>query len=199
MGACSTGVLVMQYSTAGFGVLRPSDNSSSSEAKPGIPSLYAYGLSSKSAREMSLARILAVKDHQRAITILERIRWKNGISCPYCNSPQASRHIYEKRPERWICNRCSRTFSVTVKTFFHRTHVPLNVWFAVIHETVNNPDLCISQLSRDLGDFRRPTVSSMVHRVRLALKDKSQRDLLMKVISHFEKGQAPALPSGGAI
>jgi transposase-like protein len=149
---------------------------------------------------MSLARILAVRDRQRAITILERIRWQDGISCPYCNSPQASRHTYEeKRPERWICNKCSCTYSVTVNTFFHRTHIPLDVWFTVIHEVIKNKNLCISQLARDLGDIRRPTVSSMVSRVRCALDDKLQRNLFLKIVRYIEEGQAPALPSGGTI
>jgi transposase-like protein len=33
---------------------------------------------------------------------------------------------------RWKCQRCKRSFSVTVGTVFHKTHVDLQRWFLLI-------------------------------------------------------------------
>jgi hypothetical protein len=69
----------------------------------------------------------------------------------------------------------------------------------VVYEVIHNPRICISQLARDLGDLRRPTVSKMVNRVRAAMNDRYQRSLLRDIVNHFEEGKVPKLPLGGDI
>ncbi len=51
---------------------------------------------------------------------LEKARWGDTATCPYCTStrtiPNADRHY---------CYECKTSFSVTVGTIFHHTHLPL--------------------------------------------------------------------------
>ena len=60
---------------------------------------------------------------------------------------------------------------MTVGTTFHRTHVDLQRWFLLISLMLSaKKGLSAMQAARDL-DMRRPTVWSMMHRVRKALAD----------------------------
>lgn len=104
------------------------------------------------------------------IAHLESVRWPEGPLCPYCGAERVSRHREASR-ERWQCQRCSRSFSVTVGTIFHRTHVDLQRWFLLIALMLSaRKGLSAMQAARDL-DMRRPTVWSMMHRIRRAMKD----------------------------
>lgn len=111
---------------------------------------------------------------QAAITHLERVRWGEHTVCPYCAADKVSRHrdaTRELTAERWQCQRCTRSFSATVGTIFHNSHVDLQKWFLLISLMLNaKKGLSAMQAARDL-DMRRPTVWSMMHRVRRALVD----------------------------
>jgi hypothetical protein len=66
---------------------------------------------------------------------------------------------------------------------FHGTHIPLRSWFLVLALMLNaKKPASAYQISRDLG-MRRPTVWSMMQRVRSAIAtDHSQRQLLFDLI-----------------
>lgn len=98
------------------------------------------------------------------------MRWPDGPICPYCASAKASRNNDGSRTltaARWQCQDCKRSYSVTVGTIFHGSHVELQVWFALIAMMRANPDISSAQAARELG-MRQPTVWSMIHRVRAA-------------------------------
>lgn len=104
------------------------------------------------------------------IAHLERIRWGESPICPYCGSVKIAHHREATR-ERWQCWACSRSFSVTVGTVFHNSHVDLQRWFLLISLMLSaRKGLSAMQAARDL-DMRRPTVWSMMHRIRRALVD----------------------------
>lgn len=127
-------------------------------------------------------------DNDKAVTYLESIRWKDGVSCPYCNTNKTCKHHDEKR-SRWQCWNCKTSFAVTVGTIFHRTHVPLNKWFWLIAVMLNaKKGLSSSQAARVL-DIRQPTAWSMMNRIRKAI-DNDQTDLL-KSIFDMVKGSMP--------
>lgn len=113
-------------------------------------------------------------DRAACITHLEAVRWPDGPLCPYCGAERVSHNRDAKREataERWKCQRCMRSFSVTVGTIFHNTHVDLQRWFLLIALMLSaKKGLSAMQAARDL-DMRRPTVWSMMHRVRKALVD----------------------------
>ena len=56
------------------------------------------------------------------IAHLEYVRWKDKPKCVYCNSIKTTPLPKENRHH---CNNCNTTFSVTVGTIFHHTHLAL--------------------------------------------------------------------------
>lgn len=125
---------------------------------------------------------------EQAVEYLEKVRWKGRPVCPYCNSEAIGRHVSDDRAmQRWQCRECKRAFAVTVGTIFHGTHVPLRQWFLVIALMVNaKKSASACQIARDLG-MRRPTVWSMMHRVRVAMaSDATQAELLHGIVEADE-------------
>ncbi|MCX7362449.1 MAG: transposase [Alphaproteobacteria bacterium] len=99
---------------------------------------------------------------------LERLRWGERPLCPYCGAERISHNRDATRTAtaaRWKCQRCLKSFSVTVGTIFHGTHVELQRWFALI--TLAQEGVSASEAARRL-DMRRPTVSTMLRRIREA-------------------------------
>jgi transposase-like protein len=115
------------------------------------------------------------------LTHLEQVRWGNSPSCPYCRSEKISKHTEVDRRSRWQCSLCRKSFSVTVGTLFHNTHVDLQRWFLLISLMFSaKKGLSAMQAARCL-EMRRPTVWSMMHRIRAAMVDDG--DLLRSLIS----------------
>ena len=109
--------------------------------------------------------------HTDCIAHLEATRWGGRPLCPYCGAERVSRHRELNRDDRWQCQRCDKSFSVTVGTIFHRTHVDLQRWFLLLSLMLNaKKGLSAAQAARDL-DMRHATVWSMMHRIREALVD----------------------------
>jgi transposase-like protein len=108
------------------------------------------------------------------IAHLEAVRWGESPTCPYCGADRVSRNRDSSRDmtaARWKCQRCKRSFSVTVGTIFHNTHVDLQRWFLLISLMLSaRKGLSAMQAARDL-EMRRPTVWSMMHRLRKAMAD----------------------------
>jgi len=125
---------------------------------------------------------------EQAVAHLEQARWKGHPVCPYCQSDKVCRHVSGDRAgQRWQCEKCHRAFSVTVGTIFHGTHMPLRSWFILLALMLNAKKSASSyQIARDLG-IRRPTVWSMMHRVRVAMvSDTEQAKLLMGIVEADE-------------
>lgn len=102
------------------------------------------------------------------IKYLEKARWGDKPICVYCASINTNPIIKELRHH---CNGCRKSFSVTVGTIFHRTHVPLQKWFLLIVLMQNaKKGLSACQAARDI-EMNRPTVWSMMHRIRKSMKD----------------------------
>lgn len=109
--------------------------------------------------------------HQDCLTHLEQVRWGDSPFCPYCRSDKISRHAEKDRQSRWQCSLCRKSFTVTVGMPFHNTHVDLQRWFLLISLMFSaKKGLSAMQAARDL-EMRRPTVWSMMHRIRAAMQD----------------------------
>lgn len=125
---------------------------------------------------------------EQSIEYLEKVRWAGEAHCPYCGSTSVGRHASGDRTmARWQCRDCLRAFAVTVGTLFHGTHVPLRNWFLVLALMLNAKKSASSyQIARDLG-MRRPTVWSMMHRIRTAMAaDPDQKRLLHGIVEADE-------------
>lgn len=94
---------------------------------------------------------------------LENIRWDDIPTCPYCKSKKCSPI---KRSRRYHCNACNTSYSVTVGTIFHKTHVDLQKWFLAISIITNVPKgISVRQLARDI-EVDKSTAWYMAMRIR---------------------------------
>ena len=117
------------------------------------------------------------------IAYLEQVRWHGKPTCPYCQSARTSPVPDENRHH---CNNCNTTFSVTVATIFHRTHLPLQKWFVALAIVLNaKKGVSALQLSRDLA-VDKNTAWYLAMRIRKAMVDSAQRNLLEGVVEMDE-------------
>lgn len=65
---------------------------------------------------------------------LEKIIWNNNPVCPYCGYKNQTPLPKENR---YHCNICDTTYSVTVRTIFHRTKCDLQKWFLALYLILN--------------------------------------------------------------
>jgi transposase-like protein len=106
--------------------------------------------------------------HTDCIAHLERVKWGESPTCPYCGADKIARHRELVRDDRWQCSICHKSFAVTVGTIFHNTHVDLQRWFLLISLMLSaKKGLSAMQAARDL-EMRRPTVWSMLKNLRRA-------------------------------
>lgn len=105
---------------------------------------------------------------ESCIKHLEQKRWGDKPICVYCGSINTNPLVKELRHH---CNGCRKSFSVTVGTIFHKTHAPLQKWFLLISLMQNaKKGLSACQAACDI-EMNRPTVWSMMHRIRKAMSD----------------------------
>jgi len=135
---------------------------------------------------------------EQAIAYLEKVRWHGQPSCPYCGSIKVSRHVSGDRAmPRWQCLDCVRAFAVTVGTIFHGTHIPLRNWFLVIALMLNaKKSASACQIARDIG-MRRPTVWSMMHRIRFAMNTDTRQSRLLHGIVEADETYIGGKPRKG--
>jgi transposase-like protein len=108
---------------------------------------------------------------EAAIAHLEHIRWPDGPLCPACGADTVARKSEKGQMNRLQCWSCKRSFSATSGTIFHNSHIDLQHWFLLISLMLNaRKRLSATQAARDL-EMRRPTVWSMMRRIRAALVD----------------------------
>ena len=101
------------------------------------------------------------------------MRWPDKPKCPYCESTYSTPMPKEHRHH---CNTCNTSFSVTVRTIFHKTKLDLQKWFLAITLILNaKKGISARQLARDLN-VNKNTAWYMGMRIRKAMIE--QRDLL---------------------
>jgi transposase-like protein len=94
---------------------------------------------------------------------LEKVRWSGKPICPYCTSGKVTQVPKEMRHH---CNNCNTSYSVTVGTIFHHTHLPLQKWFLALSLILNaKKGVSSRQLARDI-EVTKDTARSMQMRVR---------------------------------
>jgi transposase-like protein len=118
------------------------------------------------------------QSHQDFLKYLEKIRWGGTPKCPYCESSNST----EIKPEcRYHCNSCFNSYSVTVGTLFHKTHVELAKWFVAIKLVMTSPTtITVRELAMQIG-VNKNTASYMIARIRKAMLEDAE--LLQKLIN----------------
>ena len=120
---------------------------------------------------------------------LESIRWKNGVYCTKCGSYKTCKNhksnVETRSGKKWECQDCSHSFTVTVGTIFHHTHLELQKWFLAIALILNaKKGISTRQLARDL-DLPVKTAWSVGMRIRKAFK--SEEKELLKGIFEMDE------------
>lgn len=114
---------------------------------------------------------------------LESVRWKNIPKCPYCGS--INQTPLKKEP-RYHCNKCNRNYSVTVRTIFHKTHLPIQKWFLAISFILDaKKGISARQLARHL-DINRNTAWRISMKIRDAMFEPEQQNLLQGIVEMDE-------------
>jgi transposase-like protein len=117
------------------------------------------------------------------IIYLERVRWHGKPRCPYCRDIRSTLLTAEYRHH---CNTCNTTYSVTVGTIFHHTHLPLQKWFLAISLVLNvRRGISGRKLALILG-VNRNTACSMITKIRNAMGELEQRKLLDGLVETHE-------------
>ena len=118
---------------------------------------------------------------EACITHLEKARWGDTPACPYCGSINTAKLQHRRR-----CYDCKTSFSVTVGTIFHHTHLPLQKWFLAVMLILNaRKSLSALQLSRDLK-INKNTAWRIAMQIRKAMSQAEQRKLLTGIVEMDE-------------
>jgi hypothetical protein len=106
-------------------------------------------------------------DEEACISFLRRARWPRGFRCPRCGGRE-SYPLAARRLEQ--CASCRYQASVTAGTIFHKTRVPLRIWFLAIF-LVGRDKRGISavQLQRDTGIRSSRAAWLLLHKLRATL------------------------------
>lgn len=112
---------------------------------------------------------------------LEQVRWNNEPVCPYCKS---KKQTPLKKGQRYHCNNCNTSYSVTVGTIFHKTHLDLQKWFLAVSLVLNaKKGYSARQLGRDI-EVTKDTAWRMFMQIRKALVE--QHELMEGIIEADE-------------
>jgi transposase-like protein len=126
-------------------------------------------------------------DEDTAREYLEKMRWPDGTVCPHCGlvgeaykiTPKVKtfeeikatgKRIRKPRKGLWKCAGCRKQFTVTVKTIFEDSHIPLHKWLLAIHLlTASKKGMSAHQLMRMLDIKQYKSAWFMAHRIRYAM------------------------------
>lgn len=134
---------------------------------------------------ISLAQEYA--DEDKARELLERLRWPHGPVCPHCKNDGNPKKISKLMPKPksksavrkgvYFCGACRKQFTVTVRTIFEGSHIPLSKWImAWFIMCSSKKSVSAHQLHRMLKITYR-TAWFLCHRIRFALSDSPDKKL----------------------
>lgn len=113
-------------------------------------------------------------DETAAREWLEARVWPQGPVCPHCGNVDQAKirglHGKAHRPGLYQCAECREQFTVTVKTVFERSKIPLTKWLAALFlMTASKKGVSAHQVHRMLGISYKSTWF-MMHRLREAMR-----------------------------
>jgi transposase-like protein len=112
-------------------------------------------------------------DETKAREWLEARVWPRGPVCPHCGSTGddvTALNGKAHRPGVYQCNGCREQFTVTVKTVFERSKIPLSKWLAALFLlTASKKGVSAHQVHRSLGISYKSSWF-MMHRLREAMR-----------------------------
>ena len=117
---------------------------------------------------------------------LEAVRWGTKIACPYCNSRRTVSRQQTSTKRRHHCNNCNTSFSVTVGTIFHHTHLDLQKWFLAVSIILNaKKGISARELARNL-EVNKDTAWRISMKIRDAMNESTKREFLTSLVEMDE-------------
>jgi len=105
-------------------------------------------------------------DEEACRHYLAKVRWGDAFVCPFCPSHAA----WNIRRGKFRCTTCGRDVSVTARTVFQYTRIPLRLWFQAIWCLVSQKHGASALgLSRALGIKRQKTGWHLLRKIRTAM------------------------------
>lgn len=135
------------------------------------------------AAELNLSKFAKeFSNEDKARKLMEAMRWPDGPVCPHCKNHK-DKSIYTLAPKKesnrpgrkglYKCGACRKQFTVTVKTIFEDSHIPISKWLmAIVIMCGAKKSISAHQLHRMLG-LSYKAAWFMAHRIRFAFKDES--------------------------
>ena len=126
-------------------------------------------------------------DEAAARELLEKWRWPNGAACPHCGGAEPYKLVARKpgaktRPGLYKCRACRKQFTVTVKTVFEDSRIPLSKWLLALHLLASSKKgMSAHQLHRMLN-ISYKAAWFMAHRLRYAMASGPLGGLLQGVV-----------------
>jgi hypothetical protein len=112
-------------------------------------------------------------------------RWPRGFICPYCQHNGGTR--LKSRPRTMQCACCHRQSSITKRTVFEKSHIPLTKWFLAIYLFAHDKGgASATRLSRLLA-MNYPTTWFMLQKLRIVM---SKRDENLTLAGYIELDEA---------
>lgn len=113
------------------------------------------------------------------ISFFEHIIWNDKPVCPYCKH-----HSYSamKKEDRYHCNNCDTSYSVTVGTIFKKTKIDLRKWLFAIYELNANPDTSARELAKKIGVTKD---SAWLMTKKITRGHLESKDLLQRIIDNL--------------
>src|SRR5712671_6594678 len=113
-------------------------------------------------------------DETKAREWLEARVWPHGPVCPHCGNADQDKITGLKgkahRQGLYQCAECREQFTVTVKTVFERSKIPLSKWLAALFLlTASKKGVSAHQIHRSLGISYKSSWF-MMHRLREAMR-----------------------------
>jgi transposase-like protein len=116
-------------------------------------------------------------DEEKARAFFEKQRWPDGPVCPHCGEIDNAYKLEGKTTRKGLykCAGCRKKFTVTMRSIFEDSHIPLHKWFYAIHL------MCASKKGMSAYQFHRMTETFygkkvsyhtawfMFHRIRYAM------------------------------
>jgi transposase-like protein len=119
-------------------------------------------------------------DETKAREWLEARVWPHGPICPHCgasNDDITALKGKAHRPGLYQCSQCREQFTVTVKTVFERSKIPLTKWLAALFLlTASKKGVSAHQVHRSL-DISYKSAWFLMHRLREALRSDAKGQL----------------------
>lgn len=118
-------------------------------------------------------------DEKAAAELVEKMRWPDGVTCPLCDHEKVYVVSGPNRDRKqWKCAACRKKFSVTSRSIFEGSHIPLGKWiYAIFSMCSSKKGTSANQIKRELGLSYR-SAWFLCHRIRHAMAEEPLASML---------------------